>query len=100
MDAELADKVLNLKKNDVKSALSPYLNKVQIWMCWRRIQTLKKAIRTSSARENFLLRPEQWSESSVAEELSGRYGRTYLDIFVNNESYNKAFVEYNHVAPV
>ena len=100
MDADLANKIQLLKKEDVRKALKSYLNKIQIFMCWRRILSLKKAISISSNREGFLLKNEQWSEETVAIELSGKYGRTYLDTFVNNERYNIAFVEYNHAAPV
>lgn len=51
-------------------------------------------------KPEFLLGEEDWSEATMEEELSGRYGRTYLDIFVNYEEYNKAFVAYNHEAPI
>lgn len=100
MDSVLADKVLQLNKSEVQMALEPYLNRLQIFMCWRRITALKEAIKVSSENNDFLLESDDWSETTMAEEMSGRYGRTYLDTFINNENYIKAFVDYNNVAPV
>lgn len=90
-----------MKKSKVREALHPYLNRLQIEMCWSRIKTLKAAIdKMLAMKPEFLLGEEDWSEATMEEELSGRYGRTYLDIFVNYEEYNKAFVAYNHEVPI
>lgn len=100
LDEELANRILLLEKNEVHNCLRPFLNYFQIFMCWKRIVALQKAIKNSLRRNGFLLKPEQWSKATIEEELSGKYGRTYLDAFINNEEYNKAFVEYNNVAPI
>lgn len=98
LDKDLAKRVCSLEARDVKKALRPYLNSCQIAFCWKRIKNLRKAIRGSIKMDGFLLEPGQWSEATMAEELSGRYGRTYLDVFLNYEEINKAFVEYNNAA--
>lgn len=91
MDAELAKRIMHLDKKDIQMALMPYLNKIQVQLCWCRIVSLKKAIKISSRRKGFLLKHDQWTEDTIAEELSGKYGRTYLDTFVNYEEYIKSF---------
>lgn len=98
LDKVLAERICMLELHRVKRELRPYLNHYQIASCWNRIKNLRKAVRESKKKGGFLLEPSQWSEATMAEELSGRYGRTYLDIFINNEEINKAFVEYNNAA--
>lgn len=100
LDKVLAERVCRLDVHEVKKALRPYLNSCQIAACWKRIKNLRMAVSQSMKNDGFLLEPDQWSEATIAEELSGKYGRTYLEIFINNEEINKAFVNYNNVAPL
>lgn len=98
LDKTLVERIFGLREQALKVALKPYLNSFQIASCWKRVKDLRKAIKETMKVEGFLLEPYQWSETTMAEELSGRYGRTYLEIFINNEEINKAFVEYNNAA--
>ena len=100
LDKCLSENICKLKKHELRQALKPFLNYWQITACWNRVKDLKAAILASSSRDGFLLEADGWNENTMTEELSGKYGRTYLEIFIDNEKINRAFVEYNHVAQI
>lgn len=63
----------------LKQRLRPYLNFLQITAVISRIHALQKAIcNTKKENISFLLEDNQWNEETVKEELSGKYGQTYL----------------------
>lgn len=99
IDKQLAESLMKIERADIERVLKPYLNRIQIFMCWSRLQTLRKAIATKRLTGvSFLLEPHEWNETTMNEELSGRYGVTYLKLFINYESIKKSFYEYAHVA--
>ena len=98
LDKQLAQRILAIKKREVKEALKPYMNWIQVAACCRRFETLRKAIMQSAGKDGFLLDSNAWSVETMNEELSGQYGKTYLDTFIHNESFNRAFLEYNTAA--
>ena len=71
LDKCVIDKLLALTKKDVVTALSPYLGSNQVNACWKRVVELQRAIQKTEFRY------DKWTEETVREELSGRYGRTY-----------------------
>lgn len=74
-----ADKILYVSKKEVYSALDGYCNTLQKWACWQRLKCIIKAIKkTSAARPDFLLNDSSWTDATLARELSGQYGKTYL----------------------
>lgn len=80
VDAGLAESVLQLDKATFYERLTPYLNKIQLKVCWKRICKLKLALNKS--RSSFKER-NKWDEHTVKDELSGKYGRTYLMVLIN-----------------
>ncbi len=55
-------------------SLSPFLGIAQVKACWKRIKTLQNAI------ANTQFKYDDWSETVMNEELSGKYGKTYYSI--------------------
>lgn len=99
LDEDLANRIKSLKKAELTLALKPYLNRIQLAICWRRIVSLKKAIGNSMKNnKHFLLKREEWSEETMKEEISGHWGRTYLVTFLDYEDISKNFLEFAHVA--
>jgi hypothetical protein len=86
-DRKIANRLMSITNKDISNALNPYCNKLQIWACQQRISRLKKAIQLSKKlNPNFLIDENGWSETTVEDELSGKYGKTYLcllkDIYI------------------
>lgn len=81
----VAERLLSVKKAEVYNALDGLCNGVQKWACWQRVQAVQKAIKkTSRLNSDFLLDNSQWNESTMREELSGKYGKTYLCLINNS----------------
>lgn len=60
-------------------SLHRYLSIAHIIFTWIRIKKVKKAIKkTVRERKDFLITTEQWNADTIKEELSGKYGKTYL----------------------
>ncbi len=84
MDRALAGSVLNLKRNTLKSFCN-YLNPLQRNCLWSRIRKLQKALlKTSKKNPDFLLDKDEWTAAHIQEDLSGRYGKTYLASFLTD----------------
>ena len=79
VDAGMAESVLKLDKASFYKNLTPYINKIQLIACWKRICSLKRAL--NSSRSRFVDR-DKWDEKMVADEFSGKYGRTYLMVLI------------------
>lgn len=77
IDEDMANRVLGLKKQQLQEKLSPYLNRCQLNACWKRVHKLQRTLENSC---NSFRKREDWNEDVVNQELSGRYGRTYLVI--------------------
>lgn len=78
-DKELAKRINNLDINVLRKRLKPYLNILQINALICRIQRLKRAIdKTQCSKANFLIDYMDWNKDTIEEELSGKYGDTYL----------------------
>lgn len=74
-----AEGVQRVDTKRLKRRLKPYLNAFQICCTLTRLKKLQKAIeRTARKNSVFLLDGSQFDDSTVAEELSGKYGETYL----------------------
>ena len=85
LDRALADRVLRITKKQLKENLSDYLNIIQINSTWKRIIKIKKAIRKTLAENpDFLRASRDFTYRTIEEELSGKYGKTYLLSFLND----------------
>lgn len=87
IDKNIAENLLSLSYSDIKEVLSPYLNKLQLLAIGYRLYLLKKYIKkTSIVRQNFLLSSSDFNSSTLADELSGKYGHTYLFQYAHKQS--------------
>lgn len=78
-DKELAERIKNLDINILEKRLKPYLNILQIKALICRIRKLKRAIdNTQCSKVDFLINYMDWNEDTIEEEVSGKYGDTYL----------------------
>ena len=101
IDKSLVEHLFSLTRIELSNVLKPYLNRAQIIMCWNRIVSLRKAIRhTNALSDNNLLKPEQWTEETLEQEIKKgqQYGRTYLTYFLNYEKITKPYYDYCHIA--
>lgn len=78
-DAQLIEKIRQAKLLDVYHILSPYLSLCSILFTWVRIKRIQRIIKKDTIKGNIkLLLPRQWSIEAINDELSGKYGNTYL----------------------
>ena len=94
MDISLATRISNISFKDVKKTCSNYLNSFQIRAIFKRISKLKKSIElTQKNRPSFLVEDADWNIEMLSEDLSGKYGKTYLSSFLNDCFYEKGFLD-------
>ena len=78
-DIELARRILNLDLKETDRRVKPYLNVLQRKALVARIKKIRNAIRkTQYHKKDFLIDSTGWDETTLNEELSGKYGKTYL----------------------
>lgn len=79
MDRSLAVQVCCLDERKLCRRLKPYLNWLQIAAVCYRLGKVRAAIaRTEKLSPGFLIDPACWSIQTVADEMGGEYGQTYL----------------------
>lgn len=72
-----------IKRREVSEALKAYLNPLQVCCAWRRLKKVRRAVcRTAKEKPSFIIDNSEWNEKTVLEELSGEYGKTYLQSFI------------------
>lgn len=78
-DKLLADKLNTFDREKLKKRLKPYLNSLQLFALFSRIDKLKKSVNKACQADNrFLLDCDEWNSDTVNKELSGKYGVTYF----------------------
>jgi hypothetical protein len=81
IDGELLFAIQNLNTALLKKELKPYLNFLQIFALICRLKLMRKQLAKSSKEEPRMAAPcRAWIEDMLTEELSGKYGKTYLTI--------------------
>ena len=84
LDMDLYENMQQMTKVMMTEVLSPYLNNLQIAACWYRFLKVRQAINKSIASKRLrLLEVGEWDANTMKEELSGKYGNTYLSILLN-----------------
>ena len=79
MDRDMAEAMAHIRPARLKKQLRPYLNGLQIAALLLRLRALNRAIAaTQKDNDRFLLRTDQWDADSLAGEIGGRWGQTYL----------------------
>lgn len=95
LDQKAAQALLHLEKSHLK-ALSPYLGRLQLCALWLRIRQVKKAIiKTQASRPDLLLEQDQWGHEQIRQELSGKYGKTYLASLLTDCYYETGLHEFD-----
>lgn len=92
MDKEVAQAILSIDYFSIfKKILG--LNAIQKLMLLLRIYLVKLAIKKSLLNKtNFLLSKNDWNSLTIEEELCGKFGKTYLQLFI--EEYKNLSNEY------
>lgn len=86
LDRNVAERILRLDVHGIKKELKPYLNFLQVAALSHRIRLIRKAIqRTQKESSVFLIDGDNWDLQTVARELSGDYGATYLTKALRSE---------------
>lgn len=96
LDKRIAMKVLDLDVSEFRKALQPYLNHIQLFACCNRLRKVQEGIRKTKDNKVFLLEDAGWSYSTISTEVSGKYGMTYLRLFLDWERITKQFYEDAH----
>lgn len=79
IDKQLACQLRSLSFARIHRRLKPYLNWLQIVAVFYRARAVSRAMtRLAAHQPDVLLEPSQWSMQTLAEEMSGKYGDTYL----------------------
>ena len=79
LDQEFINTLGSVKKNELFDKLNTCLTKKQIELIWTKLCYLLKCIKkTETIRHNILINEDKWSNETIEEELSGKYGKTYL----------------------
>lgn len=85
VDRKICENIIKLKYKDVMTKLKPIVNmNIILMMLFRlyKVKTiLKKSIKLKKVR---LLDDSEWNDCTLKEEMSGKYGKTYLLLFVQN----------------
>lgn len=83
-DYDLANQIIKCDLNRLNNYLRPFMPAVLRWFTIIRIEllrrVLKKAVKT---KKSILLKQDEWTLETIEEEVSGKYGRTYLSVLIN-----------------
>lgn len=85
IDALLKERLMSITCKEVHSALKNYLNKIQLWALWRRIVNIRRALKHTNESMLTTLSDGEWNSILLDKERSGKYGRTYLSIFLTQQ---------------
>ncbi len=84
MSRELAENILNFDRRKL-TAYRELLSRLQVSCLKRRMKTVQKAIaKTVGSNPLFLIDRDGWKSEHISEELSGKYGKTYLASLIND----------------
>ena len=75
----MADRIMRLERNELFICLKDHLSIMQIKSIWDRICLLKRIIKSERI---VMLNENEWSEDTILEEISGKYGKTNLVTFI------------------
>ena len=83
LDQDTAERIIKTSNEMIIRELKQYLNNIQIFFTILRFNKLKRAIiKTSKRNHDFLITPSEWNSYTIQEELSGKYGKTYLSLLL------------------
>lgn len=82
IDRGVADNIINLDEQMLFDEMNELLNSFQLHALQSRIEEVKKVLRDSSYK---FLDESEWNIDTINEELSGKYGNTYLTQFLKQQ---------------
>lgn len=86
IDEQICENILDLNTYSIQTELEGILSDLQILMLCQRTNAMKKAInKTKNRFPQRFISADQWNEDSIKEEISGKYGKTYLMHYINND---------------
>ena len=92
IDERFAERILGVEAEELKGALEPYLNRIQIAALLSRLEKIKRAILKSIENEDsFIIRlGKEWPKATMLEEIqTDRWGNSYLKILSNRWEFIK-----------
>ena len=88
LDKAFGEVILNTSIQDLSHSLLPFLNRIQMLAFKSRYKGLQKALKkTMTSNTGFLITDDEWSNSTIEEELSGKYGKTYLSLLIDYQNH-------------
>lgn len=81
VDKKFAKKIISADEKEICRNLEDVLNVFQRYSLECRIRKIKKIL--SDLPEEKFISDDQWNKETMEEELSGKYGETYLSKFLN-----------------
>ncbi len=79
---ELAEKIIQTDEKELCIRMKPFLNFVQRYFVILRLRKMKECVKKAGTG-NALIRESEWTEEYLTEELTGKYGETYLTKLLN-----------------
>lgn len=81
LDKNIANRISSIEKEELFDKIEIYLSRIRMIFCWRRIMILKRILRKNNLTPQ-IIGLDQWNSDTIAKELSGDYGKTYLNLFL------------------
>lgn len=95
LDGDTVYRLTEIKKTDL-NALLPYLGRMQISFVMARIRKVRKAIlKTARVRSQLLIPRTDWKKEHIKEDLSPKYGKTYLASLLSDCYFETGFHEFD-----
>ncbi len=84
LDKNFCNKILTINDDSIVEVITPFLNFIQIRGALYRLHILQRAIaKTIKNNKGFQISEDDFCDKTIAKELSGKYGKTYLSIYFN-----------------
>lgn len=84
-DNDLIEKICSVTFFDIVCSLFPFVGFQRSFFTWIRLLKIRKAIKNDLSRGYLqILEKKQWSDETIDDELSGKYGKTYLFSLVHD----------------
>lgn len=84
LDKECVNLLHSLSEEKLRTALGGNISAIQFRMLNQRVNRLQRAIKESVVEgRTTVISPSEWSEETIAKEVSGEYGQTYVKYFID-----------------
>lgn len=84
-DVKLKNNILSVENDAIRNSLKKHLNSLQLSAFIKRLKSLKKALRSAQTHTpSIFIDDYTWSNELVNDYLNCSYGKTYLNIFIED----------------